>query len=112
MRVKILAAVAVILLVAGCASKSAVTGSYMAATGLTAAELSAAEYVRLPPCSVVHQPPACSDDKIVGQIDQARQAAYAAVKQAEASGSNADLVAANAAVAALVSLVPAKQTNN
>lgn len=100
------ASLAALLLLDGCANTNTQTGVYATAVALTAADNVAIQYVTLPLCGPTHPGPLCSDAKITGQIKSYAQAAHDAIKAAEAAGDSATLAAANAAVAALVSVTP------
>lgn len=97
-----------LLFLGGCASSggttTAVAGTKIA---LTAAEKAATLYSSQPQCGPTHPAPFCSELSLITQIKQADNAAYAAVMAARSGGDSATLDTANAAVAALVSLIPA-----
>lgn len=100
-----------ILLLTGCASTSGpasgttATAVAQAEVALTAAEKAATLYVRLPQCVATNRP-ICSEASINNQIKAADNVAFNAVMAARAGGDSAKLAAANAAVAALVTLIP------
>lgn len=94
------------LAVSGCSTTgqpAAQTGAYATAVALTAADNVAMQYVTLPICGPTHAKPLCSEASVSAQIKAAAQTAHDAVRAAEKSG---DAGAAQAAVAALVSITP------
>lgn len=99
-----------LILLAGCAgtatnpAASTQTGVAAAEVALTAAEKAALTYASLPQCPV--GAPICSDAATIAKVKAGDNTAYAAVKAARASGASADIAVANAAIAALVSMVP------
>ena len=89
------------LALAGCSGVTASNDVASTAVALTGAERLASVYVALPRCPATAP---CSDPAVVAQIKAADNAAYAAVKQAEANPSMSG--AAAAAVSALLVLIP------
>ena len=77
------------------------------AVALTAADQVALAYVDLPHCGAAGASAACSDPATTAKIKGAAQAAYTAVRTAEASGASADLSLAVSAVGALSAVIPA-----
>jgi hypothetical protein len=100
------------LALAGCANsggtQTAVAGTEVA---LTAAEKAATLYVTLPQCGPAHPAPICSDAPVIAKIKAADNVAFDAVMAARAGGSDAKVATANAAIAALVELIPAATTH-
>lgn len=80
-----------------------------AEVALTTAERLALHYVTLPACP---KATLCSDAATVAKIKAADNVAYAAVKAARANNTDANVAAANAAIAGLLSIIPALMTNN
>ena len=106
MKLHTAAAVAALCLLAACSSAKVAQTE----VALTAAENAALQYVQLPRCPGPVPGALCSDQAIVAKIAAADNAAYAAVKQAEANtGNSAAQQVAQDAVAALTALVPVKQ---
>lgn len=93
------------LTTAACSNKPSDTASTVAKieVALTAAERIAINYVTLPACP---KAPICADAEVVARIKQADNVAFDAVMAARASGTNANVAAANAAIAALLNLIP------
>lgn len=84
---------------------------------LTAAENAALRYATLPPCVKSNSPVTsgsvlCSDKAVLAKIGKADNIAFAAVKAAGVSAAQADVTAANTAVAALVAVIPVVLTTN
>lgn len=104
-------ALAIAVLLAGCAGQSTQQTVAQTEVALTAAEKAATLYVTLPLCSATTAK-LCSDAKVSGQIKAADQVAFDAVMAARASGDSAKLAAANAAVAALAALIPVTVLNH
>ena len=88
-----------------CGNNNVAATTAEAAVALTAVEQAELEYVRLPQCPVATGE-VCKDPATVTRLKQLDNVGYAAVKQALASGASADLVAANAAIAALQAAIP------
>ncbi len=94
------------LLLAACAQAPQTTVAQVA-VALTAADQVALAYVDLPHCGTAGASAACSDPATTAKIKGAAQAAYTAVRTAEASGASADLSLAVSAVGALSAVIPA-----
>ncbi len=90
-----------------CGSNGAAAGASEAAVGLTAIEQTELQYVDLPACPVTAG--LCKDPEKVIKLKRLDNVAYAAVKAALASGNSTDLVAANAAIAAVQAAIPLLQ---
>ena len=91
--------------VTACSNKPTDTATVVAKVqvALTAAERIAINYVTLPACP---KAPICADETVVARIKQADKVAFEAVMAARQAGSNANLAAANAAIAALLNTIP------
>jgi pyrimidine deaminase RibD-like protein len=95
-----------VLSLGACAGSSPAADVAALEAGLTAAEGAATAYITLAPCTGTDGP-LCSTASIVAQIKAADIQAYALVKAAEAAAGDPTSVAtAQAAVAALLTLVP------
>jgi len=95
-----------VALLAACAQSGQTTVAQVA-VALTAADQVALQYAQLPACGSGGAAGLCSDPATVAKIKAAAQAAYQAVKTAEASGTSGDLVLAVSAVGALSAALPA-----
>lgn len=98
------------LLLAGCGATPAAVQTNVAQleVALTAAEKAAFLYATRPQCPT--SAPLCSDAATVAKVKAADNTAYAAVKGARAAPTDtAQAARASAAVAALVSMIPAGQ---
>lgn len=99
------------LALAGCASQGGTpTVVASAEIALTAAEKAATIYKTMPQCDSAHAKPFCSEITVIAQIEKADNVAFDAVMAARAGGTSATVAAANAAIVALVDLIPAAIT--
>lgn len=96
--------IGVAFLLVACASTPASDVAAIEAS-LAAADTAALAYVQLPKCGGAIASAACSSPVIVKNIGIASQAAYTAVKAAEASKDQTSIVKAQGAVSALQSIV-------
>lgn len=94
-------------LIPGCAKQGATTTTVaQTELALTAAEKAATLYVTLPQCTTATRP-ICSEKATIATIKDADNTAFAAVMAARQGGDQAKVAAADAAVATLVSVIPA-----
>jgi hypothetical protein len=100
----LLFAILATMVLAACGSQTGSQNAAEAAVGLTAVEQAELEYVQLPACPVTVG--SCKDTATVATMKRLDNVAYAAVKKALASGDATDVVAANAAIAALQAAIP------
>jgi hypothetical protein len=94
----------------GCTTASVQGSIASLEIGLTTAETAATVYAGLPLCGSQGATQVCASQSILAQIKTADDAAYSAIKSAEAiaaAGGNPNLTAAEAALTALQTLIPA-----
>lgn len=94
---------------AGCSAGATTTTVAQTEVALTAAEKAATLYVSLPQCP--KGTPLCSDSAVIVQIKAADNAAFNATMAARSGGDDAKVAAANAAIAALVTMIPTPTTH-
>lgn len=106
--------VVIIGLAVGLAACTATPASDVAAleASLAAADTGALAYVQLPKCGQPSSPPVCSSPVIIKKIGVASQAAYTAVKAAEATKDQTSVMQAQVAVTALQNIVVTISTGN